>query len=239
MAERLAQDYAGLDEPQADWAGQGGLAKALVERGLILPVLDGFDEIPRPLRGTALDLINAAFPLGQALVLSSRVEEYRDTSSPSAGVPVRLCGAAAVELEPLDDPDIAAYLRRDAGGDNTAAAARWDPVVSRLGGDDPVSQALSTPLMLFLARTVYNPRPGEHADVLPDPAYRCDQTRFPTRAAVERHLLDAFLPAAYRPHPRYPCRWSPTQAERAFVHLARHLEHDLGGVRADNPCHLC
>ncbi|MFJ3309512.1 hypothetical protein ACIPSA_42035 [Streptomyces sp. NPDC086549] len=91
---------------------------------MILPILDGFDEIPQGFRGAALDSINAALPLGQPVVLSSRVTEYEDTLGPARGVPVRLCGAAAVELRPLDAPDIADYLRRDGGGQDTVAAAR-------------------------------------------------------------------------------------------------------------------
>ncbi|MFB7274759.1 NACHT domain-containing protein [Streptomyces sp. NPDC056244] len=210
--------------------GQVSLARALLEHRLILPVLDGFDEIPTPFRAMALDAVNAALPLGRPLVLSSRVTEYGDTLAPARGVPVRLSGAAAVELRPLDAPDIAGYLKRDAGGQETAAAARWDPVIRLLGTDAPVARALTTPLMLFLARTVYNPRPGEQAAVLPTPADLCDPARFPGAADVRAHLFDAFVPAAYRPHPRYPCRWSPQQAEHALRYLARHLQHTLGGT---------
>ncbi|MET9411210.1 NACHT domain-containing protein [Streptomyces sp. NPDC002935] len=232
MAQRLARDYSGLGAPEsgpADHSGQVSHARALLEHRLILPVLDGFDEIPEPFRATALDAINAALPLGQPLVLSSRVTEYGDTLAPAHGVPVMLCGAAAVELRPLDAADIADYLRRDAGGRGTTAAARWDPVIRLLGTDAPVARALTTPLMLFLARTVYNPRPGEHATVLPTPADLCDPARFPRTADVRAHLFDAFVPAAYRPHPQYPCRWSPQQAERSLRYLARHLQHTLGG----------
>ncbi|WP_330309366.1 MULTISPECIES: NACHT domain-containing protein [unclassified Streptomyces] len=232
MAEQLARDYSGLGDPgtgPADRTGRVSHARALLEHRLILPILDGFDEIPAPYRAVALDAINAALPPGQPLVLSSRVTEYGDTLSPAHGVPVKLSGAAAVELHPLRAPDIADYLERDAGGQD-AAAARWEPVIRLLGTDAPVARALTTPLMLFLARTVYNPRPEERAGVLPKPADLCDPTRFPDAAAVRAHLFDAYVPAAYRPHPRYPCRWSPQQAERALRYLARHLQHTLGGT---------
>ncbi|MEV6007024.1 NACHT domain-containing protein [Streptomyces sp. NPDC051976] len=224
MAERLARDYAGLGGQRADGA------RELLEHGLILPVLDGFDEIPPPYRGIALDELNAALPLGRPVVLSSRVNEYRQALSPPSGVPTMLSGAAAVELLPLRAGDAAGWLLRDAGGRRTQAADRWAPVIERLGTDDPVAGALDTPLMLFLARTVYNPRPGERATALPDPAQLCDRRRFPDRAAVRAHLLDAFLAAAYRPHPRYPCRWSPEQARRTLTWLAGHLQGDLGGT---------
>ncbi|MEV0172143.1 NACHT domain-containing protein [Streptomyces sp. NPDC050803] len=214
MVERLARDYAGLGEPRT--------ALALLEHRLILPVLDGFDEIPPPCRATALDAINTALPPGHPLVLTSRLTEYGATLAPTHGVPVKLSGAAAVELCPLQTQDIADYLRRDAGGQDSAAT-RWAPVIRLLGTDAPVARTLTTPLMLFLARTVYNPRPGEPHTELPDPADLCDPVRFPDTAAVRSHLFDAYVPAAYRPHPRYPCRWSAQQAEHTLRHLARHL----------------
>ncbi|MBL1098404.1 NACHT domain-containing protein [Streptomyces coffeae] len=230
MAERLARDYAGLGGPaRGSRADRSSHARTLLERGLILPILDGFDEIPQPVRGQALAVINASLPPGQALVLSSRVAEYRDALTPATGVPIRLVGAAAVELRPLAAADITGYIRRDAGGSGTAAA-RWDPVIRRLGTPAPVAGALNTPLMLFLARTVYNPRPGEHDATLPDPAQLCDRIRFPDSAAVRTHLFDAFLTAAYRPHPRYPCRWSPERARQAHACLARLLTRTLGGT---------
>ena len=83
--------------------------------------------------------------------------------------------------------------------------------------------ALATPLMAGLARIIYNPRPGEHAGKLRDPAELCD---FADRPAVEAHLFDAFIPSAYRA----PAggRWTAAQAEVWLVFLARHLEHTIG-----------
>ncbi|MEU6375557.1 NACHT domain-containing protein [Streptomyces sp. NPDC046909] len=225
LAEQLARDYSGLGDPDAaptDDTGRVGRARLLLEHRLILPILDGFDEIPERFRARALDAVNSGLPPGHPLVLSSRAEEYAATLTPSDGVPVRLGGAAAVELRPLEAPDIAVYLRRDAGGQETADA-RWEPVLRLLGTDAPVARALTTPLMLFLARTVYNPRPGEGAGGLPDPADLCDRARFPDPTAVRTHLFDAYVPAAYRPHPSHPCRWTPEQAERTLRYLARRL----------------
>lgn len=226
MAERLQRDYTGLGDPQTGHAA----GAALLEHRLILPILDGFDEIPEPFRARALDAVNSALPPARPLVLTSRLKEYGDTLAPAHGVPVKLSGAAAVELRPLAASDIAAYLRRDAGGQDTAAAARWDPVIRLLDTDAPVARAFTTPLMLFLARTAYNPRPGEQDTALPTPAILCDEARFPDVAAVRAHLFDAYVPAAYRPHPRYPCPWSAEQAEHALRRLARHLQHTLGGT---------
>ncbi|QLE75064.1 hypothetical protein FGW37_28775 [Streptomyces rectiverticillatus] len=202
---------------------------------LILPILDGFDEIPLTVRGTALSAINQALPLGQAVVLSSRVAEYRDALRPASGVPVKLAGAAGIELCPLSATDATAYLNRDAGGTGDAAD-RWATLTTRLGTATPVGEALRTPLMLFLARTIYNPRPGEHAADLPHPGELCDTSRFPTRAAVETQLFSAFIPAAYRPHPvaltfspdicSTPCTAHPTSPGGNFTERCRQVFPD-------------
>ncbi|PRY34858.1 NACHT domain-containing protein [Umezawaea tangerina] len=160
--------------------------RALVEAGRILPVLDGFDEIAPQLRAEAVRGINAALGEGDPVVLTSRVDEYA-----AAGDVVT--GAAVVELADLSSVDVAKYLRLATRND------KWAPVVDRLA---PV---LDTPLMLTLARTVYETAdPAELLEV-DDP---------------EGHLVDRFVPALYdEAHARY------------FGELARFLvgrgTHDL------------
>ncbi|MFF4567716.1 NACHT domain-containing protein [Streptomyces sp. NPDC001435] len=190
LVERLIQDYASLRGPAPASLSSMNRARALLEHRLILPILDGLDELPPTSRAVALDAINQALPPRQALVLSSRVDEYRQAQFPVAGVPVRLAGAAGIELQPLTATEMATYLRRDAGGENSMSAARWEPVLAQLSADAPVGQAMRTPLMLFLARTVYSPRPGEHSVSLPNPAELCDVDRLPTKAAIERLRLN-------------------------------------------------
>ncbi|MFD9736033.1 NACHT domain-containing protein [Umezawaea sp. NPDC059074] len=141
----------------------GPEAGALVDEGRILPVLDGFDEIAAPLRDAALRGINAALGEGDPLVLTSRVDEY------AAAADV-VTGAAAIVLMDLDAADVEKYLRLSTRGD------KWAPVLHRL------LPVLGTPLMLTLARTVYDTAdPAELLDV-PDP---------------EAHLLGKFVPALY------------------------------------------
>jgi hypothetical protein len=67
----------------------------------------------------------------------------------------------------------------------------------------PAAQALGTLLMVGLARAIYNPRPGEYADKLRDPAELCD---FANRSAIV--------------HPRRPAR-RHHQAWRGRPRLAR------------------
>ena len=114
------------------------------------------------------------------------------------------------------------YLCDDAAG--PIARARWDPVFAVLGTGAPAGHALSTPLMVGLARAIYNPRPGELAGTLRDPAELCNPA-LTDRTAVESLLFDAFIPAAYRDDPAG--RWKAQDAEKWLAFLARHLERRI------------
>ena len=221
LAARLITDYPFLAGPAPAGAAGPDRAAALIGAGLILPVVDGLDEIPGPVRGAAISRINVALPPGGQLLLTCRTGQYQDAVRPPEGPGVTLAGAAAIELRPLEAGAVRRYLRDDAPG--PAARARWDPVLALLGTRAPAGQALTTPLMVALARTIYNPRPGEAVGALRDPA---ELGGLPDRAAVEAHLFDAFIPAAYRPSPG--SRWTAGHAERWLVFLARHLEHTIG-----------
>ncbi|MDI5973271.1 NACHT domain-containing protein [Streptomyces sp. SL13] len=235
MAEHLRRSHPGLrvlasavttgDEPI-------DLAQALLDARRVLPILDGFDELPPALYARALDALNRALPLKQPLVLASRAAEYHAVlHQPDTPVRVRLNGAAGIHLLPLTRERAAAYLRRDMGGSPSATAARWNGVTALLGTDAPLARTLSTPLGLFLTRTIYNPRPRPDAlrNPAPHPDELCDATAFPTRDAINAHLFNAFIPAAYSSASQYPLRWNARQAHRAFVFLARHLQTDCGG----------
>ena len=197
-------------------------AEALLASGLILPILDGLDEIPEQVRGFAISRINDALRPGEQVVVTCRTQQYRDAVRPPEGVEATLRAAVAVQLCPLNADAVRTYLLEDAAG--PASRARWEPVLKVLGTDTPAGQALGTPLMVGLARAIYNPRPGELAGDLPDPAELCN---FANRSAVEAHLFDGFVPASYRPPTRG--RWTVTQAEKWLVFLARHLEQTVGG----------
>ncbi|MBL7487349.1 NACHT domain-containing protein [Frankia sp. AgB1.9] len=228
LEERLVADHPSLTVPVAGRTGVSR-ARALLDAGLVLAVLDGLDEIGDAGRGAALARINDALRPGQRLVLTSRTTAYQQATSPADGPEVRLAGAAGIQLCPLDAAMVGEYLRGSAGG--SAGAARWDPLLTAWPA--PVAQALTTPLMTTLARVVYNPRPGESVLAVGRlPAELLDPNRFPTRTAVEQHLFDGFLPAAYRPHPdpARRCRWKAADAERWLIYLARHLDHTLHGT---------
>jgi hypothetical protein len=221
LSARLVIDHPALAAPPPADVTESTQAAALVAARLILPVLDGLDEIPARLRGSAISRINDALRPGEQVVVTCRTRQYRDAVRPPDGLEVTLRGAAAIQLRPLDADVVRRYLGDDAPG--SAARTRWDPVLAVLGTRAPAGQVLSTPLMVGLARAIYNPRPDEFAGTARDPAELCG---FADRAAVEEHLFDQFIPAAYRAFAGG--RWTAGQAGIWLTFLARHLEQTVG-----------
>jgi len=224
LADQFLIAHPALANPPADGRREPTQAAALLASGLILPVLDGLDEIPEQVRGSAISRINDALRPGESLVVTCRTQQYRDAVRPEGGLEVTLRAAAAVQVRPLDADTVSDYLSDDAAG--PTAKTRWAPVLAVLGTEAPVAQALVTPLMVGLARAIYNPRPGELVGTLRDPADLCNST-LPHREAVESFLFGEFIPASYRHDPG--SRWMARDAEKWLVFLARHLERNIVG----------
>ncbi|MFF1511209.1 helix-turn-helix domain-containing protein [Streptomyces sp. NPDC058326] len=234
------------DHPHLARRGPYGttLAASLVDADLVLPVLDGFDEIAEGLRASALDALNTT---SSPLVLTSRRDEFAQAVQ-AAHAP--LVWAAAIELVDLTPDDLAGYLPRTvrtiAGDTHVMAGAGgtgdvWDTVLEELRtrgtpAGANLATVLTTPLMVVLARTLYSEMPGQ------DPSELLDAARFPTVKALEEHLLAGFVAAVYRHRaperdaegrrPRSP-DWDSARAERWLGYLAHHLvrldrdRHDL------------
>ncbi|OLR94430.1 helix-turn-helix domain-containing protein [Actinokineospora bangkokensis] len=201
LTTRLLEDHPDLRAPGPDGTT---LAAALVDTGRVLPVLDGFDEMPGGVHQAAVDSLNAA---RLPVVVTSRPDEY------AAAVAARdvLAGSVAVELEDLKPDDLVEYLPR------ATRDERWTPVLDALRTPEghTLAAVLTSPLMVGLARTVYDHKKGDPAELL-------DTRRFPTPAALEEHLLGSLLPSAYRYQPE-SARFHPEAAEHYLRSLARHL----------------
>ncbi|MEU5949611.1 NACHT domain-containing protein [Micromonospora sp. NPDC047465] len=218
LTAQLARDYPGLAPARA---GLPNLAAELLNARMILPILDGFDEISKGLHNRALKRLNAT--PGMPLVLTSRPDEY--TAAITRGRV--LSGAAGIKLAELDLHDIEDYLSRSTRREFLHDGGRcgvWDPVLARLreqplhGANSALRQALSTPLMISLARTVYGDTP-EH-----NPLDLLDVAQFPDRETIERHLIAAYLPAVYEHTGKNGHRWPPERAHHWLAHLVMHLE---------------
>lgn len=230
LADQLARDHPGLAA-----AGPGGatLADTLVQADLILPVLDGFDEMADGLRRTALEQLNAtALPL----VLTSRPAQYATLADDDP-----LAAAAAIELTELDPADVADYLRRASRVSSAGTSTVWSPVLDHLRDRprDPAGVNLATvltaPLAVTLARAAYSDTPGR------DPAELLDAERFHSPQDIEDHLLDTYLPTAYQTRLGQQPRWDPERAQRWLTRLAGHLDQlgtrDLAWWQLGNSLH--
>ncbi|MFI1483331.1 NACHT domain-containing protein [Streptomyces sp. NPDC020747] len=207
LAERLAAEY----PPLAAVAGQRTMARELLDAGLLLPVLDGFDELPDSAHAAALRRLNGELDARLPVLLTCRAgvwaQAVRDGDV--------LTAAEVVRLRPLDLATARRYLERTARPDGRGSTP-WTPVLEH--PPPPLAQVLGSPLMVALARTVYG-------DASRDPAELRDPARFPTAASVEEHLLDAFVPAAFG---EAGGTWSPDAAHRWLRRLARDLGAGTG-----------
>jgi hypothetical protein len=84
LAGQLLIDHPALAVPPADRA-EPTRAAALLATGLILPVLDGLDEMPQKVRVKAIGRINDALRPGEQMVVTSRIRQYRDAVRPQGG----------------------------------------------------------------------------------------------------------------------------------------------------------
>ncbi|WP_405596510.1 NACHT domain-containing protein [Streptomyces sp. NBC_00081] len=175
-------------------------AEALMDAGLILPVLDGLDEMDAgdtPGYGSrarqALDVLNA-FQRGRAkagLVLTCRSGQYRALEA----LEVWAKDAVRVEISQISPDQARLFIQRRVG-----STPRWQGVLETLGRapSSPLARALSTPWRLTVAVTVHEQRDLTGAylhspqDLL-GPALGTDR-------AIRDYLLELFLQDATARH---------------------------------------
>ncbi|MFB9238441.1 BTAD domain-containing putative transcriptional regulator [Plantactinospora siamensis] len=216
LARRMVEDYPGLGNRKA--YGRNAAAR-LVAEDRVIPVLDGLDETAPSTHAAAIDALDQAVAGGRPLVVTCRAADYEDAVRHG----VILAGAAVVEIQPVELDDAVTFLTAGRVPGHT----RWDPVIAHLRQhrDGPLARALSTPLMVDLARATYR-------DPASDPAELIDSQRFGNRSVVEDHLLGAFLPAVYARRPQPPGlppaqarSYDEDQAHRWLTFLGRHLRN--------------
>ncbi|BFO18203.1 NACHT domain-containing protein [Streptomyces sp. KM77-8] len=188
---------AGISEERAIW---------IVEHQLVLPVLDGLDEmdpgrtdedgnpvrgpdgqqLPDPRAPRALAALKALNEYGsvvaeQPLILMCRTDHYN-----SLPVAERLRHAVGIDIDPISYAQIQAHLTVLFEDDPRwrafldALPARWSHPQYGAG----LRETLTTPWWLFLAKTVYN-RNGD-----PSELFTCATTQ-----ALRDRLLALFIPA--------------------------------------------
>jgi hypothetical protein len=218
LAARLAETYPALS---ADAFGRDA-PRALVRERRILPVLDGLDELPEHTRPRVIIALNEALAADDALILTCRTREYAAAvNAPGGDV---LTAGAVIEPSPLHPSEAAAYLARSLP---PHPPGTWPALLTGLtaGARTPLTDALATPLALWLLRKVY-------VDTRTDPAALSDPSRFSTPDEIIDHLLDHLIDALVTTGHDKPIRGYPWPARPAhdtarvrdcLSYLARHL----------------
>ncbi|GAA1418885.1 hypothetical protein GCM10009601_14960 [Streptomyces thermospinosisporus] len=183
-------------------------ARDLFDKGRVMPVLDGLDELPDHLHAEAVRAINRYVHDGCWFMVTCRADEYETAHGDGA----RLTRAAVVELGEVE-PDLAIDYLEQA---RTAGDTRWTPVFEAMRNDPdcPLSRALTSPLMLYLAQTAFGAKSTDPGELL-------SREDYPTRQAIEDELLKRYLPAVYTDE--------DPPAERAMRYLrliARQMRRD-------------
>ncbi|MEV7892129.1 NACHT domain-containing protein, partial [Streptomyces sp. NPDC088357] len=188
LCQRLVEAY--------DWPAD--LAAGLVRHGMVLPVLDGLDEMdppaldgsPDPAAPRATAVVEALNTYQQGrdagpFILTCRTHHYDALTAHT-----EVLDAARIAIAPVGSVDAQAYFT-----DRALGTVRWQPLLDHLAAHPGgfLATVLSTPWRLCLTATVYH-RDGNPAELL----------TFPDADALDRHLLARYIPAATRtaPNPR-------------------------------------
>ena len=201
----LARDYPDLTSPV--FGGAGG-PEALLTHGLVAVFLDGLDEMPPALQPAALTAI------GQAnwvpVILTSRTQEFRAALT-TGGLEYPV---GVIRLVPVS-PDAAADFLQ--GPRQTPAhAAAWGRIVTHLREkpDSALSQVMSTPLGLSLARDTY--KESDPAGLL--------LTAHTDPETVLTTLMTAYLNHSYPVSPKPRERRRTESARWGLSWIARNME---------------
>ncbi|MFJ7157944.1 NACHT domain-containing protein [Streptomyces sp. NPDC101118] len=188
------------------------VAFQLLRTGRVLPVLDGFDELPGPVREEAFrQLTEDLGAVDGPFVLTSRGPAYRRQAHAH-----RTFQRTEVTLDGLTDDALDDYLGRD-----RPSGEPWDAVLDQLRQGSTrearrLRRVLRVPLMVELARVAYGTGGGSPAELV-------EPGRFSGRRELERHLYDAFLAVVYSGSRDDRERWGRETARSWTEFLARRM----------------
>jgi len=215
LVEMLPMDHPFLAAEAPPGIQGENLARALLDSGKIMPVLDGLDEIPDDVRASAIARLDEGLSYGERFVATCRTDDFKEATISHWGEAVNLRGAAVIELLPLRFDAAFEYLMDSAP--TVQSRTRWTAVEEKIRTHPALRQVLESPLMVTLARSIYNTaRNPSHIGNIPDPE------GLTTSRHPRQDLLRGFIPAVYQSGPS--SRWSIGDSERWLKFLAGHLE---------------
>jgi hypothetical protein len=202
-------------------------ARKLVVARMVVPVLDGLDEMDAveapgfaSRAGHAIRACNAYLDGAQkaAMILTCRIGQYEALEQAREWVH----DAARIQLRPVGMPTARSFLTS-----RVTDKARWRPVLDQMRrpGSGPLAVALSTPWRLTLAATVYDQRDPATGVYLRNPA-DLTSPQLDTEEAVRDHMLALFIPATLAAHEG---RYTGDNAHRWLAVLASYLDSNTPG----------
>ncbi|MDX6741332.1 NACHT domain-containing protein [Actinocorallia sp. A-T 12471] len=227
LAEQLRLNYPVLSA--REFGGHG--ARHVVADRMVLPVLDGLDEVPPDARTAMLGALNRHLGDTGQLIVTCRTDEYAELVAGAGDV---LTGAAVIEPDPLTPQVAADYLRHCLP---PVPSATWRACLDALeGGSAPaLAEVGATPLGLWLVR-VTQIRPAA------DPAHLTDPSVHPSAAHLRAHLFDSLVGALVATRPptgdasdmfRPRRAHDPGDVLRRLAYLAHHLTHTVQSPTRD------
>ncbi|MEU2897016.1 NACHT domain-containing protein [Streptomyces sp. NPDC001273] len=224
-------------------------AEALVAHRLVLPVIDGVDEMDRTARlradSRAAKLLAAVNDYESApVVMTCRRSRYKALTRARAQART----AAVITLKRVEPAEARAYLVHRVAHDDHHRAL-WQRVLATFddapAGSGPgaaeLRRALDTPWRLTLAATVFQEPDASGGDLLRDPT---DMLRLAADGTLDAYLLDNFVSAAIRAPrrstdldrpPSKAARLDPEVTWRRLAVLAAHLASDTATGGRSSP----
>ncbi|MEV0785551.1 NACHT domain-containing protein [Streptomyces sp. NPDC050423] len=215
LAQRLADDFPRVCAPVPGARPHDVALHLLRATDRVLPILDGFDELPPARHKEALRQLVETLR-GRPFVLTTRADEYLE-HAPDQSVFAR----TEITLQTLTDETVSGYLNPSGSNDSP-----WNLVLAqlRITNDNSAEtkrlrEALRVPLLAGLARVTYGWDGNDPAKLL-SPEYT-------KQGALEEHLYDVFLNTAYSASPDVRTEqggWRSEDARRWMEFLAFRLK---------------
>ena len=218
LEDRLIRDYPVLRDFGKD------AALALSERGQILPILDGLDEVPENARPGILAAINKAATALPGYIVTCRYSEFARLVSDATA----LASAAVISAKPLDTHSASDYLRRQLP---PARRNDWTDFLYDLrSGSLPrhVEDVCRSPLGLWLISEIYAAGARDPAELI--------SSAYSTSNSLRARLMSELVPAVVgnRPPARRRSRRRAEQLSRPRRTRSAHdVEEGLSVLAAD------
>jgi hypothetical protein len=213
MKQRIEEDAPEL----RDKSSYGPTASlGLVERHMVLPILDGLDVLPSESRRSVL--ASGDFALQDQILVTCREDEFHEVAGSCA-----IRDAVIVTAGRVPQEEMIRYLR-----EVTERPQRWNGLFNQLEWLPNVKDALSHPRTVFLASTIYRQNGSNPSELI-------EAENLPHQIGIEEYLLRRLLPALIPADSRWTdgCPWYGDRASRWLAFLTRPTHESAEGRYSD------